>query len=84
MHNQWTSNLHHQWKLISLPDDSRQTTCNYTLKLFNYCQSIQSQNKRNESNKLLLYHDTDIVLGNESHIDQTFLSSEILLTSYKL
>ena len=85
MRNQWTSNLHHQWKLVSLPDDSRQRTCNYILKLLTInCQSIQSLNKRIELSALLLYHDIDIVLENESHIDQTFLSSEILPTSYKI
>ena len=33
---------------------------------------------------LLSYHNIDVVIGNESHVDSTFLSSEILPSSYKI
>jgi len=48
------------------------------------CRSIRSVSKRNQLVALLDLHDIDIVLGTESHIDQTFLSSEILPKAYKL
>ena len=67
------------------PPDSVPCSSDHTLKfLIINCQSIRSQNKRNELGVLLLHYDIDIVLGNESHIDSTFLSSEILPASYKL
>ena len=50
----------------------------YILKLLIInCRSIQSQSKRTELAVLLSHHNIDIVIGNESHIDSTFLSSEI-------
>jgi len=48
------------------------------------CRSIRSQNKRNELATLLLHYNIDIILGNESHIDSTFLFSELLPISYKI
>jgi len=48
------------------------------------CCSIRSLNKCNQLAALLDSHDIDIVLGTESHIDPTFLSSEILPKTYKL
>ena len=58
----------------------------YSLKLlnFNYCCSFRSMDKRAQLAALLSYYDIDIVLGCESHIDQSFLSSEILPNSYKI
>ena len=58
----------------------------YSLKLLNinYCCSLRSMDKRAQLAALLSYYDIDIVLGCESHIDQSFLSSEILPNSYKI
>jgi len=42
------------------------------------CRSIRRVIKHNKLAALLDLHDIDIALGIESHIDQTFLSSEIL------
>ena len=40
--------------------------------------------KRNQLAALLSYYDIDIVLGCESHNEQSFLLSEILPNSYKI
>ena len=57
----------------------------YCLKLLNInCRSLRSMDKRAQLAALLSYYDIDIVLGCESHIDQSFLSSEILPNSYKI
>ena len=56
-----------------------------TLKLLIInCQSIRSQTKRKELAALLLHYNIDIIFGKESHFDATFLSSEILPSSYKI
>jgi len=48
------------------------------------CCSIRRVSKCNQLAALIDLHDIDIVLGTESHIDQSFLSSEILPKSYNL
>ena len=47
------------------------------------CHSLRSLPKRNQFTVLLSNYDVDIVLGYESHDDQSF-SSEILPTNYKI
>ena len=46
------------------------------------CGSIRSQTKRNDLTVLLSEHDIDIVLGCESHIDESYFSSELLPPLY--
>ena len=48
------------------------------------CCSLRSLPKRNQLGALLSNHDIDIVFGCESHIDQSFSSSEILPKNYKI
>jgi len=47
------------------------------------CCSLRSLSKRSQLTSLLCDHNIDIVIGCESHIDQSFLSSEILPPNYK-
>ena len=57
----------------------------HPLKLLNInCCSLRSLCKRNHLASILSHHDIDIVLGNESHIDDSFLSAEILPKTYKI
>ena len=59
----------------------------YSLKLLNInCRSLRSMDKRAQLAALLSYYDIDIqcFFGCESHIDQSFLSSEILPNSNKI
>ena len=46
------------------------------------CCSLRSQEKRNDLAALLISNDIDIVLGCESHLDDSFYSSEILPKTY--
>ena len=46
--------------------------------------SLRSLSKRIELGALLSSYNIDIVLGCECHIDQSLLSSEILLKNYKI
>ena len=48
------------------------------------CCSIRSQAKRNNLAVLLSEHNIDIVLGCESHIDQSYFSSELLPPEYTI
>ena len=48
------------------------------------CGSIRSQAKRNNLAVLLSEHDIDIVLRYESHIDESYFSSELLPPSYAI
>ena len=48
------------------------------------CRSIRSQSKRINLATLLSDHQIDIILGCESHLDHSFLSSEILPSDYTI
>ena len=48
------------------------------------CGSIRSQAKRNNLAVLLSEHNIDIVLGCESHIDESYFSSELLPPLYTI
>lgn len=48
------------------------------------CRSLRSLCKRNQLASILSHHNIDIILGCESHIDETFLSAEILPNTYKI
>ena len=48
------------------------------------CGSIRSQAKRNNLTVLLSEHDIDNILGCESHIDESYFSSELLPPSYTI
>ena len=48
------------------------------------CRSLRSLPKRNQLSALLFNYDIDLVFGCESHIDQSFSSSEILPKNYKI
>ena len=55
------------------------------LKLLNInCRSLRSLCKRNQLASILSHHNIDIILGCESHIDESFLSAEILPNTYKI
>ena len=57
----------------------------YKLKFISLnCCSLRSRSKRNQLAALLSDYDADLILGYESHIDYSFLSSEILPANYKL
>ena len=60
-------------------------SCDYTERSLSLnCYSITSVSKCNQLAALIDLYDIDIVLGTESDINQSFLSSEILPKSYKL
>ena len=62
-----------------------QTNETHFLKLLNInCRSLQSLCERNQLASILSHHNIDIVLGCESHIDESFLSAEILPNTYKI
>jgi len=68
---------------VDLP--TNHTNEKHTLKLLNInCRSLRSLSKRNQLASILSYYDIDIIFGCESHIDQSFLSAEILPTTYKI
>jgi len=46
------------------------------------CRNLRSWEKRNEPSTLLISNNIDIVLGCESHLDDSFYSFEILPKEY--
>lgn len=69
---------------LNLSDEpAKLTRYNLRLMVLN-CRSLRSQEKRNELAALLISNNIDIVLGCESHLDDSFYSSEILPKEYTI
>ena len=77
--NFYTQNNSNLISLHNNPDSS------HNLKIISLnCRSIRSASKRANLLVLLNEHKADIVIGCESHLDETFNSSEILPSAYNI
>ena len=89
----WSNSAEEELSLPSTDESLSEQFCGFNnltngihkLKLISLnCCSLRSQSKRNHLAALLSDYDADIVLGCESHIDHSILSSEILPVTYKI
>ena len=78
---------------LELPTDSNLHSINHiptnenhdNLRIINLnCRSIRSLAKRTNLAVLINEYNADIIIGSESHLDQSFLSSEILPSNYTI